>query len=267
MQEIVTKHSCRLLNNYKLCYWDNNNTRAKKVLMFFSGGFDDGSELKEISGLFSKDMQLLSPCFPGRCGSHSLMKFDSFSNIANMLQYWLECLDLKDKEVFFWGTSYGTAVLNELIKITDVKISGIILLTPGEFLDNSLAKELLKKGFKNSNSNKSLRVYLQKILHLFYPFNNERFLKDDAKSLNEQWLATLAYKVDTSCTTSTPTLIINCSNDKIIATDSIQKIYIVYPNHKLAEIEHEHIINFFEEKPFIKKLIEQKILPFIYDCR
>lgn len=264
MLRSVIQKSCKFQDNYKLCYWDNNNVDAKKALLFFSAGFDDGSELRELAEFFPDDIRLLSPCFPGRGGSHSLKKYDSFKNIANIVEQWISTLDLNDKEVYFWATSYGTAVLNELIKKTKVQSSGIILLTPGEFLDNTIAKDLLKIGFKRTNTNKPLRSRLHKLLHLFYPFNNNIFLKDNTKSLNEQWLATLDYRIDTSFKTSIPTLIINSANDNIINADSVVKVLEVYQNHKIKEIDHEHIINFFTEKEFSKTLIEKEIIPFIY---
>lgn len=263
MQHNIIKHSCHLLNDYKLCYWDNENLNTKKVLISFSAGFDDGSELVEIAKYFPKDIRLISPAFPGRGGSHSLKKFDNFANIAQLLALWIEELNLSNKKLYIWGTSYGTAVLNELLKISKLKLSGIILLTPGEFLNNDISKEILKKTFKSINSKRSLRAYLQNFLHLFPPFNNDRFIQDNTKSLNEQWLATLDYKIDTDFNTSIPTLIIKSTDDKVITADSINKIYAVYQNHKIVEINHEHIINFFEEKEFVRELINKYIIPFI----
>lgn len=235
------------------------------MLIYLSGGFENGSELNTISDVFPTNLRVLSPCLPGRGGSSRLRKINTFTNLAREVNNWLEALDVKEQTIYLWGTSFGSAIANEMFKIIKRPVAKIVLLTPGEFFAESSIKELGRKLFKNAYKHPDLLRSIKKLLHNFYPFNNDRFFTTDDRSLSEQWLSTLDYKVDTEFKTEIPALIINAKDDWVIVPESKQKILQVYKNARSIELAHQHVIDPYLETEYFKDLVRNTVLPFILD--
>ena len=239
------------------------NEDSERVLVFFSGGHFDGSEINVIEKYLPRDLRILSPSYPGRGGTKPIRSFDSPTNIAKILNEWLNCFEFENRQIFVWGHSLGTAVLNELMLLTKLQISKIILLTPGEFLQNPLINKPLIEITGYLQKNPKPRNFLKQIIQKIYPFNYSFFKKADSKSIDEQLEGIAEYKIYTKKIFPQDTLIIKCSDDILVEPSSLEKIYKIYPNYQEIVVEHEHIIEVIGDETFVGDLIKKNINPFL----
>ncbi len=259
----LTKRLMLLEEDFKFVYWDNENFEAKTLLVYFPSGFENGSDLKRISGILNPKYRLLAPCYPGRAGTTPLKTFDDFTQIALVLKEWLGNLKIKQRKIIFWGISFGTAVVTELLLLAPEMATKIVLFTPGEFFSENPLKNLVRKIFIQAHEDRKLLLGLRSLLHKFYPFNNSRFFKSDALSLDEQWLATLDFKIAGNSRINAPTLIILCNPDLIITEESREKVFKLYTNHEVITLEHQHILDMYREQKLFYYLLEKHLTPFI----
>jgi len=257
-RQYTTLKSCK-----DFSYFDNLNEDSERVLVFFSGGYFDGSEINVIEKYLPKDLRILSPSYPGRGGTKPIRSFDSPINIAKILNEWLDSFDFKNKKVVLWGHSLGTAILNELMLLTNIHVEKIILLTPGEFLKNPLINKPLIEVTEYFNKNPKPRNLFKEIIQKVYPFNYSFFKKSDSKSMNEQLEGIAEYKINTKKTFPQNTLIINCSDDILVEPSSLEKIHTIYPNYQEETVKHEHIIEVIGDEVFVGDMVNKYVNPFL----
>jgi hypothetical protein len=155
--------------------------------------------------------------------------------------------------------------VNEILRLGKTKPKGVVLIMPGEFFKPGLFKTTLKKIFSYALNKRRMRRALQLLLTKVIPshFDNERFLSNNTKSLDEQWIASLDYSIDTSKVSDVKTLIVVATKDNIIDNKSLNKILTIYPNHKIEKIEHAHIVDIYKEAASLDEILKQNVIPFV----
>lgn len=149
-------------------YWDNEYY-GESTIVYFPSGANTGECIKK---LIPENFQnrVISLDFPGRGGSESLRDKSSIKNIAKLVHTFL--LQQNFSNLILVGTSFGTAVIHELIESgVDIGIQKILLIAPGEFF-SPIEKFLINVLFFPPKKSKKIRtIYKQIINSTFKLFN------------------------------------------------------------------------------------------------
>ena len=229
-----------MVKDVKLSYWDNINIQANNTIILLSPGAADGSHFKNYIKYFPSNVRLIAPDFIGRGGSDEVKKFNSIELVTDYTYQFIKSLKLNN--IICLGVSFGTMIINELMKMDNKKlIKKVILIAPGEYIDKKYRKliEIIAKPALRYENVRNLYKYL--IDHYSSYFKG---LPDkNLKSITEQLISTVRYKLEFNKPTDIPAIVVTLKNDKIVDKDSIIKIKNFYINHEVIEVNIDHVVN------------------------
>ncbi len=220
------------IKNIQISYWDNNNTSAHKTIILLPPGAADGdffNKYSEYVSYFGKNYRVISPDYIGRGETNEIPEFDTPKIIAEYIYELILSLNLEDITLLW--ISFGTAVGNEIVKIDKKElVKNIILIAPGEFIDLKY-KNFIEVLFTPALISERIAEIYRFLLSKFNAVL-KGLPKTKVKSLDEQFISIMNYKIEYDKCCEIPCLIISLSKDKIIRKDSINKVEDFYKNHK-----------------------------------
>jgi len=274
----------RKVKNGILIHYLDNCVASDKLVVIFPPGIEDARFVMKIDiETQLKNHRIISITYPSRYKSTHISGEDTIDrmncNIVEVLEEIM--LEVQPKKVVLVGFSFGTMIVTRLLQKYAVRLSKraedikVILVNPGEFFPPRIKKLLLflfKPAYKSEAYRKILKFALVNVAHVF---SEDSFPVHRLGDINEQWNATLKYKVVVGTKAETPSLqndgladksgvsvkntdILNKTktfigkNDRIIDKNSIEKIKNVYKNISLEYYDGGHIVSYGKSKDFTK---------------
>ncbi|MFC1727264.1 alpha/beta fold hydrolase [Patescibacteria group bacterium] len=251
MKNLLLKRKLIKINGKTLSYWTNTTKKYQDAYMFLAGGVEKGKFFKKyVESLPNKKTKIVIPDYPGRGGSDPIAN-NNLDFIANQLQKLIKKLKLN--KVTLIGYSFGGALAHEMVKINEKPISKVIVLASGEFFTD-FQKLLIKVLFIPPKYSELLRkIYRQAIVKYFPLFDS--FPQKNLKSIVEQWLSIINFKLESNKKMDIPLTLINLRRDNIVKKDSTLKFREIYRNIEVVELDLPHTWKFDEtikKKMFIR---------------
>jgi len=257
-------------DGFKIAFTDNE-VKSKKLLIIFPPGICTASVVYEIGETFeTQDYRIIALSYPSRGKSARLKTFDSFEKIVDIIYPLIRDFHDQFNEIYFVGISFGTAVATIITQKYfngDDKIK-IILINGGEYINQPLKFifDILFIPALISNKYAQLMYRLLRFVvkAIHFPrakdVNRKNFPVSRLRDIDEQWISTLNYKIDTTKPIYNKINFIIGSHDLIIKKDSINKLISICENKKIYIYEGKHIMTIDSEDgnkiiQFVKKIL------------
>jgi pimeloyl-ACP methyl ester carboxylesterase len=243
------------LDGFRLSYWENNPINTKQTVVILGAGAATGDFIEHFIGDFPNYIHIISPDYPGRGKTDTMDNF-SFAVYADYILRLLEKLKLTN--VIIIGLSFGSAIVNELVK-KSYRFQKVIVIAGGEFF-NPYIRVLLKILFFPAKfSAKLRRTYM---IMLTKQYKSLKYLyHEDLSSILSQWYATLNYKLPPNTKVDMNATLIHFKEDTVIWKPSRKKLEKLYMNNNTIYVSLPHTVNMDK----LGNLVQTVLLPIILE--
>lgn len=253
LKHLELKQQICKVKGKRMSYWKRGSEKKGKNIILLAPGSYGGDFFQSFATMISDEYTLIAPDYPGRGFSDELIEHDTFDLIAQSMIDLIRFLDVTD--AILVGVSFGTAVANEILNTREDLFEQAILVAPGEFFSD-IQDAVLKTIFFPSKFSDSIRKLYRYLLIKFF---HMKLPQKNLKSILEQWISTLDYRIEKRKKLTLPVVLIHFKNDQIIPKDSISKLKEIYTNHVEEIIGGDHPLSAQIPKELIEEVYRKAI--------